>query len=71
MIAMARHPCSPPPKSSTPSTVTVWMSRLVLKAKMKRIDPIWTRSALFLVMSAVSVEYAMLFAVKKPALSRT
>ena len=46
------------------------MSRLVLKAKMNRIEPIWTRSALFLVMSAVSVEYAMLFAVKKPALSR-
>ena len=56
MIAMARQPCAPPPRNSTPLTVTVWMSRLVLKAKMKRMEPIWTRSAPFLVMSAVSVE---------------
>jgi len=47
------------------------MRRLVPKAKTKRMEPICTRSSAFLVISAVSVEYAMLLAVKKTALSRT
>ena len=55
-MAMARHPWAPPPNASTPWMVTLWMSRLVPKANMKRMEPICTRSALFLVTSAVRAE---------------
>lgn len=43
--------------------MTDWISRLVEKAKINRQEPICTRSLLFLVTSAVSAEYAILFAV--------
>ena len=56
MMAIPRHPCAPPPSISTPWTVTVWISRLVPKANMKRMEPICTRSALFLVTRAVNAE---------------
>ena len=42
-----------PPSQSTRDIVTVWMSMDVPKANMKRSEPIWTRSFLFFVTSAV------------------
>ena len=56
MIAIVRHPTAPPPNRATPPTVTLWMSRFVPKANMKRMEPICTRSAPLRVMSAVSEE---------------
>ena len=56
MMATVRQAAAPPPKRATRPTVMVWISMLVPKANMKRIDPIWTRSWLFLVTRAVRAE---------------
>ena len=55
-MAMFRQPPAPPPNSMTPPTVKVWISMFVVKANMKRMDPICTRSSLLRVISAVSEE---------------
>ena len=43
-MAAFRQPAAPPPVIWTSFTVPAWMSMLVPKAKMKRMEPICTRS---------------------------
>ena len=63
IIATILHPAAPPPNASTPLVTANPITIFVATANIKRMEPSWTRSFLFLVMSADNAEYAIPFAV--------